>query len=214
MFLTPSDQYQFVSGTFVREIATLGGDVSKFVSPSVLERLQQRVKRADPRRPAATKRPIHGPADHRRMHQLRCLRARVPEPGDLDGRVDLRDRPAQVHRVRRPLRRAAVRAGLPGGLHPGRPGERRVPRDAVGEVPAPAGRGRGRDPRLMASDAREAPTGLGPGLSSPSGRWRRSRVPRRSRRSSSASWMLLRACGWRRRGDARRAQRAGERRPG
>jgi pantetheine-phosphate adenylyltransferase len=35
MFLTPSDQYQFVSGTFVREIALFGGDVSKFVPPSV-----------------------------------------------------------------------------------------------------------------------------------------------------------------------------------
>ena len=44
LFLTPSDQYQFVSGTFVREIATLGGDVSKFVSPSVLDRLRSRVK--------------------------------------------------------------------------------------------------------------------------------------------------------------------------
>lgn len=43
VFLTPSDQYQFVSGTFVREIAMLGGDVSKFVSPSVLARLQARV---------------------------------------------------------------------------------------------------------------------------------------------------------------------------
>ena len=48
LFLTPSDQYQFVSGTFVREIANLAGDVSKFVSPLVLERLQQRVKRAEP----------------------------------------------------------------------------------------------------------------------------------------------------------------------
>ena len=44
VFLTPGDLYQFVSGTFVREIATLGGDVSKFVSPSVLSRLKQRVK--------------------------------------------------------------------------------------------------------------------------------------------------------------------------
>ena len=43
VFLTPSDQYQFVSGTFVREIAMLGGDVSKFVAPSVLERLKARV---------------------------------------------------------------------------------------------------------------------------------------------------------------------------
>ena len=47
LFLTPSDQYQFVSGTFVREIAMLGGDVSKFVAPSVLERLKERV--AQPR---------------------------------------------------------------------------------------------------------------------------------------------------------------------
>jgi pantetheine-phosphate adenylyltransferase len=43
LFLTPSDHYQFVSGTFVREIATLGGDVSKFVAPSVLQRLKERV---------------------------------------------------------------------------------------------------------------------------------------------------------------------------
>ena len=47
VFMTPSDQFQFVSGTFVREIANLGGDVSKFVSPLVLERLQQRVRRAE-----------------------------------------------------------------------------------------------------------------------------------------------------------------------
>jgi pantetheine-phosphate adenylyltransferase len=47
LFLTPSDQYQFVSGTFVREIASLGGDVSKFVAPSVLARLKERV--AQPR---------------------------------------------------------------------------------------------------------------------------------------------------------------------
>jgi pantetheine-phosphate adenylyltransferase len=43
IFMTPSDQFQFVSGTFVREIAMLGGDVSKFVAPSVLRRLQERV---------------------------------------------------------------------------------------------------------------------------------------------------------------------------
>jgi pantetheine-phosphate adenylyltransferase len=35
LFMTPSDQYQFISGTIVREIAQLGGDVSKFVFPSV-----------------------------------------------------------------------------------------------------------------------------------------------------------------------------------
>jgi pantetheine-phosphate adenylyltransferase len=47
VFLTPSDQYQFVSGTFVREIAMLGGDVSKFVAPSVLDRLRHKVKQAN-----------------------------------------------------------------------------------------------------------------------------------------------------------------------
>lgn len=46
VFLFPSDQYQFVSGTFVREIASLGGDVSKFVAPSVLKRLKDRVSPA------------------------------------------------------------------------------------------------------------------------------------------------------------------------
>jgi len=49
LFLTPSDQYQFVSGTFVREIATLGGDVSKFVSPFVLDRLKDRVRAGESR---------------------------------------------------------------------------------------------------------------------------------------------------------------------
>lgn len=44
MFLTPSDQYQFISGTFVREIALLGGDVSKFVFPSVEQWLEKKRK--------------------------------------------------------------------------------------------------------------------------------------------------------------------------
>jgi pantetheine-phosphate adenylyltransferase len=47
VFMTPADQFQFVSGTFVREIATLGGDVSKFVAPSVLRRLQERVTQVE-----------------------------------------------------------------------------------------------------------------------------------------------------------------------
>ena len=43
LFLTPSDQYQFISGTIVREIALLGGDVSKFVFPSVEQWLQKKL---------------------------------------------------------------------------------------------------------------------------------------------------------------------------
>ena len=42
VFLTPDDRYQFVSGSFVREIALLGGDVSKFVSPEVARALRAR----------------------------------------------------------------------------------------------------------------------------------------------------------------------------
>ena len=39
LFLTPGEQYMFISATMVREIAFLGGDVSKFVHPLVAERL-------------------------------------------------------------------------------------------------------------------------------------------------------------------------------
>lgn len=42
VFLTPSDQYMFVSATIVREIASLGGDVSKFVPAQVQARLAAR----------------------------------------------------------------------------------------------------------------------------------------------------------------------------
>ena len=42
MFLTPGEQYMFISATMVREIATLGGDVSLFVNPVVLKRLKAR----------------------------------------------------------------------------------------------------------------------------------------------------------------------------
>jgi pantetheine-phosphate adenylyltransferase len=43
VFLTPSSGLQHVSSSFVREIATLGGDVSTLVAPSVHSRVQARV---------------------------------------------------------------------------------------------------------------------------------------------------------------------------
>lgn len=43
LFVTPSDQYMFISSTIIREIASLGGDVSPFVPPLVSERIQARV---------------------------------------------------------------------------------------------------------------------------------------------------------------------------
>jgi pantetheine-phosphate adenylyltransferase len=45
VFLTPGEQYMFISATMVREIATLGGDISKFVQPSVVQRVADKLKR-------------------------------------------------------------------------------------------------------------------------------------------------------------------------
>jgi pantetheine-phosphate adenylyltransferase len=42
VFLTPKEQFTFISSTLVREIASFGGDVSKFVHPIVAEALAQR----------------------------------------------------------------------------------------------------------------------------------------------------------------------------
>ena len=44
VFLTPSEQYMFVSASIVREIATLGGDVGPFVHPLVKQRLALKVQ--------------------------------------------------------------------------------------------------------------------------------------------------------------------------
>ncbi|OAV19660.1 Phosphopantetheine adenylyltransferase [Moraxella catarrhalis] len=42
VFLTPSQEYSFVSSTLVREVAKLGGDVSKFVPESALMAFEQK----------------------------------------------------------------------------------------------------------------------------------------------------------------------------
>lgn len=43
LFLTPSEQYMFISASLVREVALLGGDVSKFVSPVILDRIAAKI---------------------------------------------------------------------------------------------------------------------------------------------------------------------------
>lgn len=40
VFLMASDEWQFISSSFVKEICALGGDVSDFVTPSVLDKLK------------------------------------------------------------------------------------------------------------------------------------------------------------------------------
>jgi pantetheine-phosphate adenylyltransferase len=43
LFLTPGEQYMFISASIVREIAKFGGNVSQFVHPSVEKRLRDKV---------------------------------------------------------------------------------------------------------------------------------------------------------------------------
>jgi len=43
LFLTPSEQFTFVSATIIREIGKFGGDVSHFVHPLVETRIRARV---------------------------------------------------------------------------------------------------------------------------------------------------------------------------
>ena len=44
IFLTPDEEYTFISSSLVREIASLGGDVSPFVHPKVLAALSEKLK--------------------------------------------------------------------------------------------------------------------------------------------------------------------------
>ncbi|MDR2220744.1 MAG: pantetheine-phosphate adenylyltransferase [Methylobacillus sp.] len=43
LFLTPAEQYMFISASLVREVVALGGDISQFVSPVVEARLREKV---------------------------------------------------------------------------------------------------------------------------------------------------------------------------
>lgn len=42
LFLTPTNHLSYVSSTLIREIASLGGDVSEFVAPEVAQALKER----------------------------------------------------------------------------------------------------------------------------------------------------------------------------
>jgi pantetheine-phosphate adenylyltransferase len=43
VFLAPDTNYSYLSASLVREIASLGGDISEFVSPLVLDRLRKKL---------------------------------------------------------------------------------------------------------------------------------------------------------------------------
>ena len=42
IFLTPAEKYTFISSSLIREVAKLGGDVSEFVHPAVVEALNSK----------------------------------------------------------------------------------------------------------------------------------------------------------------------------
>jgi pantetheine-phosphate adenylyltransferase len=47
LFLTPGEQFMFISATIVREISVLGGDPTKFVPPYVRQRLGDKIKQLE-----------------------------------------------------------------------------------------------------------------------------------------------------------------------
>lgn len=44
LFLTPAEQYMFISASLVREVALLGGDVTQFVSPLIQQRIERKIR--------------------------------------------------------------------------------------------------------------------------------------------------------------------------
>lgn len=48
LFLTPAEQFGYISSTLIKEIAALGGDVSEFVTPAVQAALIEKLGRRQP----------------------------------------------------------------------------------------------------------------------------------------------------------------------
>ena len=151
----------FISATIVREIARFGGDVSKFVHPRVVEA-------AAPRRRRAERQPERGCRSDAMALMItdECINCDVCEPecpneAISQGAGDLRDRPREVHRMRRALRRAAVRRGLPGRLHSRQSGSRRNARRAAAQIRRADGGEAGRGARRGATALMRRPQPFG-----------------------------------------------------
>jgi pantetheine-phosphate adenylyltransferase len=48
VFIMTSEQFGFTSSTLIREVAAMGGDVSNLIPKSIYQRVQQRLKKANP----------------------------------------------------------------------------------------------------------------------------------------------------------------------
>ena len=44
LFLTPAEQYTYISSSLVREVASLGGDVSPFVHEKIVAELARKLR--------------------------------------------------------------------------------------------------------------------------------------------------------------------------
>ena len=120
----------FISATIVREIAKFGGDVSS------VRRIRRSLRAAEGEG--------RGGSDDRGgamalMITDECINCDVCEPECPNGAISQGPEiyvidPAQMHRMRRSLRHAAVRRGLPRGLHPRQSRSGRDARRARGEV--------------------------------------------------------------------------------
>jgi pantetheine-phosphate adenylyltransferase len=54
VFIMTSEQYGFTSSTLIREVASLGGDLSNLIPDNVYERLKQRFKKLKGQKPKQT----------------------------------------------------------------------------------------------------------------------------------------------------------------
>ena len=98
LFLTPSEQYSFISSSLVREIARLGGDVSGFVHPVVQQALRNNYRKLDHHhlKGSKTMRKIH----RHHLHRVRRdIRARRMQPAAAEPR--LRQAASRSRRSRR-----------------------------------------------------------------------------------------------------------------
>ena len=130
-----------------------------------------------------------------------CINCDVCEPecpneAISQGTGDLRDRPGEMHRVRRPFRRAAMRRGLPGRLHSGQSRISSSRAAIAAEIRGADGGKARRDAGLSRGSVQPKRRRVA-GRSTRLSRWRRAaalRLRRRSRRSPPTCCCSPRIC--------------------
>ena len=131
LFLTPSDQYQFISSTFVREIALLGGEVSVRLAvgqPAPAGRTREGLGRVT----RDGREPRDGAHDHRQCINCDVCEPECPNRRSAWARRSTRSIPAAAPSASATsTSRSACRSA--GRVHSGGSGARGEPRIAVGQ---------------------------------------------------------------------------------